>query len=55
MSGAIGTGRDMPEALKQALARTAGTPDFQSLEALMEENSDQVFALFGKIIGASEA
>jgi len=54
MPGVIETGNPIPEALKQALARTAGTPDFQSLEALMEETAAEVFALFAAIIGPSD-
>jgi glutamate-ammonia-ligase adenylyltransferase len=55
MPGAIESGADIPEALKQALARTAGAPDFQSLQSLMEETADQVFALFTAIIGTGES
>lgn len=54
MPGVIETGADIPEALKQALVRGAGAPDFQSLEALMEDTASQVLALFAAIIGSSE-
>ncbi|MDP6841176.1 MAG: bifunctional [glutamine synthetase] adenylyltransferase/[glutamine synthetase]-adenylyl-L-tyrosine phosphorylase [Rhodospirillales bacterium] len=53
LSEAADTSREMPEALKRALARAAGAPDFESLQAQMRRTADQVYKLFESIIPAT--
>ena len=52
MPGQIGEASAILEALKQTLAHNAGEPDFQYLEALMADTTEEVFAIFYAITGA---
>jgi len=46
-----GDDESMPEALKRALARTTGEPDFKRLVLRIEETARAVKALYGRIVG----
>ncbi|NQV54757.1 MAG: glutamine-synthetase adenylyltransferase, partial [Rhodospirillales bacterium] len=50
LSGAVGPGRKIPEALKRALVQTTGSADFDQLQTRMAQSAENVSALFNKVI-----